>query len=224
MYVCWYKLVTDFVFPSLTHVATVYMTRISVQILRKSLWVVDHKAYDMSPNPCSDNRQCWILRFLATWQVMTLGRGHRCRSRQIYGGAKKFCPDSPKLARKLLQNKWLPIKKALHVNSGAIILDSKHVWRHFFQIFREFQKVLRNFSWILWDFHQIKTFAGAFAPPAPPPPTPVCVMDASFEFWNLNFSIFTMWILRHFPSSKFFCGQIVWSEAAQTEAPSAQKL
>jgi len=34
-----------------------------------------------------------------------LGQGfstHRCRNRQIFGGAKEFCPDSPKLARKIL--------------------------------------------------------------------------------------------------------------------------
>jgi len=29
------------------------------------------------------------------------GQTHRCRSRQIFGGAKDFCPNFPKLARKI---------------------------------------------------------------------------------------------------------------------------
>ena len=33
---------------------------------------------------------------------------HRCRSRQLFGGAKDFCPNFPKLARKILQRKWPP--------------------------------------------------------------------------------------------------------------------
>jgi len=31
---------------------------------------------------------------------------HRCRSRQIFGGAKDFFSNFPKLARKKLQRKW----------------------------------------------------------------------------------------------------------------------
>jgi len=35
---------------------------------------------------------------------------HRCRSRQIFGGAKDFSPNFTKIARKILQRKWPPKK------------------------------------------------------------------------------------------------------------------
>jgi len=89
-------------------------------------------------------------------------------SRQIFGGAKEFFPDSPKLARKLLQNKCPP-KKTLHVNLGAIIFKSEHVGRHFCS---DFQDVLEgsqifcpDFMGFFPNFHQVKTFGGAVAPP-----------------------------------------------------------
>jgi len=47
--------------------------------------------------------------------------GNRCR-RQILGGAKDFCPNFPKLARKKLQRKWLHFlqrKTAYHFLLGA---------------------------------------------------------------------------------------------------------
>ena len=76
---------------------------------------------------------------------------HRCRSRQSFGGAKEFCPNSPTLARKILdlQKKlFMSIrapcdlqKKAVHVNSGAIVFKSKHIGRHFCP---DFQGVLED--------------------------------------------------------------------------------
>jgi len=62
---------------------------------------------------------------------------HRCRSRQSFGGAKEFCPNSPTLARKILDLQ----KKAVHVNSGAIVFKSKHIGRHFCP---DFQGVLED--------------------------------------------------------------------------------
>jgi len=108
--------------------------------------------------------------------------GHRFTSRQILGGAKVFCPDSPKLARKLLQIKKVSIRtpcdlheKAFHVNSGAIIFKSKHVGCHSCS---DFQRVLEgsqrfcpdfrgfclDFMRFCPDFHQIITFGYAVAP------------------------------------------------------------
>jgi len=107
---------------------------------------------------------------------------------------KEFCPDFPRLARKILDlqkkalhvnsDAMLPPKQAVHINSGAIIFQSKHVGRHFCS---DFQGVLegsqrfcpdfRGFCLELMgfcpDFHQIKTFGGTVSAPAPPPPTPV---------------------------------------------------
>ena len=103
---------------------------------------------------------------------------HRCRSRQSYGGAKEFFPNSPTLARKILdlQKKlFMSIrapcdlqKKAVHVNSGAIVFKSKHVGRHFCP---DFQGVLEDsqiFCPDLVDFVRFspnQNFWGAVAPP-----------------------------------------------------------
>jgi len=65
----------------------------------------------------------------------TISLRHTCRNRQSFGGAKEFCPDSPKLARKILQKSGLQ-KKALHVNSGAVIFKPKHVAHQFCSAFQ----------------------------------------------------------------------------------------
>jgi len=54
----------------------------------------------------------------------------------MFGDAKEFCPDCPKLARKIhdLQKKLFMSIQApcyLHVNSGAITFKSNHIGRHF---------------------------------------------------------------------------------------------
>ena len=59
---------------------------------------------------------------------------------------------------------------AFHVNSGAIIFKSKHVGRHFRS---DFQDVLEGSQRFCPDFRQTKTFGGAVAFPASPPPTPL---------------------------------------------------
>jgi len=88
---------------------------------------------------------------------------HRCRSRRIFGGAKDFCPNSPKLVRKLSKKSDFQ-KKALHVILGAILLNQTmlgaifdHIFREFAQIFRDFVKIFRDFARILKDFARIFT-------------------------------------------------------------------
>jgi len=57
---------------------------------------------------------------------------HRCKSRQILGGAKDFCPNSPKLAQKKTSNKSdLQKKKKLFMSIRGHFFKSKHVGRHF---------------------------------------------------------------------------------------------
>ena len=54
---------------------------------------------------------------------------HRCRSRQILGGAKDFCPNFTKLARKTLQRKWPPKRNVYTLILSAIFAKSKHIQR-----------------------------------------------------------------------------------------------
>ena len=85
-----------------------------------------------------DNTAIFFRKYDFIWP------NHTCRSRQIFGGAKEFCPDSPKLApkskktskkkEKLIMSIRVPCdlqKKAVHVNWGAI---SCRFERHYFQI------------------------------------------------------------------------------------------
>ena len=94
---------------------------------------------------------------------------HRCRSRQIFGGAKDFCPTFSRFQRKIFV--WLMPTIILPKNQersscvfsqtlGAIFLPD---CRGFYQKFQKFCP----------DFQQIKTFGSALPPPATPPPTPL---------------------------------------------------
>ena len=98
---------------------------------------------------------------------------HRCRSRQIFGGAKYFCPNFPKRARNVSRATlgasissflgWPP-KKGLRV---AIFI---HIFRQLFaQNFRYFANILIDLAQVFTDFARIfdksKLFGGALAPP-----------------------------------------------------------
>ena len=89
-----------------------------------------------------------------------------CRSKQIFGGAKNFCPNFWKLARKKLHKKKWPPKKSFPVFLGAIFAQ-------IFKVLLRFSEILWKFSKICPNFFQIKTLWGAIAPPAHPPRTPV---------------------------------------------------
>jgi len=81
---------------------------------------------------------------------------HRCRSRQIFRGAKDFCPKSPKLARKTP-------KKISSCDFGWLFFKSKHVGHHFCSGFQGFCDVFRDFDKISTDFARIlRDFAGIF--------------------------------------------------------------
>jgi len=76
----------------------------------------------------------------------------KCKSRQMYGGAKDFAQISPNLPEKNLKN-----PKSLHMILGTIFLKSKHIKRHFclyFQRFCEgFHKICPDFHGFCPDFH-----------------------------------------------------------------------
>jgi len=94
---------------------------------------------------------------------------HRCKSREILGGTKDFCPNSPKLARKSskksdLQKKqlfmpfWAPFS-----NQSMLGAISAHIFMKFTQIFRDFVKVFRDFAQISTYFPRIlRDFARIF--------------------------------------------------------------
>jgi len=117
--------------------------------------------------------------------------GHRSNSRQMFGGAKDFCPNFLKRARKnfgphlceyFLVMTVFGIKKGFHVILHTFVTNffkPKHVGRHFCHIFREFAQIFRGFPRLSQisadfsdfqefcpDFHHIKTFGGALAPPS----------------------------------------------------------
>ena len=119
--------------------------------------------------------------------------GHRSRSRQIFGGAKDFCPDFLKLARKNFGPLFVRIfshedrfwnKKGFHVIQhtlgGAIFLNQSTldaIFAVFSECLPRFSGVLPRFSQISADFadfqefcpdfHHIKTCGGALASPPP---------------------------------------------------------
>jgi len=112
--------------------------------------------------------------------------GHKCRSRQIFGRAKDFCPMSPKLAQKVLcdfcqqifshKRQFLvwPPKKGFMCFSAIIehhILKSNKFGRHFCPDFQRF-----------WpDFNKSKLRRCAFTP-CTPPSTP---LPWKIHFWPL---------------------------------------
>jgi len=83
-------------------------------------------------------------------------------SRQIFGGAKDYCPKSPKLARKKTPKNVISKKNLL----GAICFKSKQVERHFCspflgicsdfhgfcEGFQRFCRIYMDFARILRDF------------------------------------------------------------------------
>ena len=114
---------------------------------------------------------------------------HRCWSRQIFGGAKDFCPSLYKLARKAFRQLYVWVYPPTRVIFGITsnedglnvilsTLDStfSRIFRNFAQNFRYFAHIFRDFARIFrvcMDVRQTKNFGCALAPPAIPPPTPV---------------------------------------------------
>jgi len=96
---------------------------------------------------------------------------HRCRSKQKFGGAKDFCQNFSKLARKVVQRlptsflpqrSWRPF--LVWPPKKVFICFSTNVGRHFCP---DFQGFCSDFQGFCPDFRQIKTFGGALAPSPP---------------------------------------------------------
>ena len=71
---------------------------------------------------------------------------HRCWNRQIFGGAKDFCPNYPKIARKIFGLHFMRFSYEF----GRHFFKSKHVGRHFcsyfYGVFIDFSENFRRFS------------------------------------------------------------------------------
>jgi len=131
-------------------------------------YVLRHCRYAISPRDIFRSLRIFHIIFLSfkstkiTVDSKTLKTSnHRCRSRQNFGDAKDFYPNSPKLARKKTPNKSSPC------HFGRHFFKSKHVGRHFCSYIRDFVKVFRDFVRILRDFHQIKLLGVSLHPMHP---------------------------------------------------------
>jgi len=90
---------------------------------------------------------------VSSWRDATT---HRCRSKQTFGGAKDFCPNSPKLARKKLQK--MTSKEKFFMWFWAPFFSHQSILgATFAHIFRDFVKVFRDFAQISKDFVRIFT-------------------------------------------------------------------
>jgi len=106
----------------------------------------------------------------ATW--------HRCRSRQISRGAKDFCANFPKLARKVF---WATFAYKVSATDLFLVWIPKKVFMCFLQtlgtIFwvkqeQRWAPFLPRFSGILPRFSTDQNFWGMLAPPLPTPLLP----------------------------------------------------
>ena len=110
----------------------------------------------------------WIPKVKLVWSICNY-MSHRCRSWQIFGVAKEFCPNSPNFPEKN-QTKVTSKKKSIR---APFFSNQSMLGAIFAQIFKEFVKVLRDFSQILWDFARIfirLKLLGMRLHPLPPTP------------------------------------------------------
>ena len=108
---------------------------------------------------------------------------HRCRSSQIFGDAKDFCPNFPKLARKVRATflRIFPPTKIMNTSFGITSKKCFHVMLHtlgaihfypYFQVVcpdcqvfcEHLHRFCQNFQEFCPDFREIKTFGGVLVP------------------------------------------------------------
>jgi len=86
---------------------------------------------------------------------------HRYRSKLIFGGAKDFCPNFPRFAKKnfdwtpffQIETRWAPFFS----NQSRLGSFFAHIFRDFAQISSDFAKVFTDFVRISTDFARIFT-------------------------------------------------------------------
>ena len=76
---------------------------------------------------------------------------HRCRSRQIFGGAKEVCPHFTRSARK----KFGTLFMQFSCDFGCHFFKSKHIGCHFYQIKANWAPFLLVFLWSVPRYSEI---------------------------------------------------------------------
>ena len=101
---------------------------------------------------------------------------HKCRSRHIFGAAKDFCPNSPKLTqrncKKVTYKKWrhfAQIKPCWAPYFQGACSDFQGFCEGFPRFCSDFHRFCMDFKRFWPDFYQIKTFGVALALPSPTP-------------------------------------------------------
>jgi len=120
----------------------------------------------------------------------------RCRSRKMFGGAKDFCTNIPKLSWKafvrLFPTNFSKIMRPFfgwdHTKTLLLGVSSKKeikVFMCFFGFGERHARIL--FSGFCPIFRQNKTFGGALEPPSTPPHTPLLLfLFLSYEFFKTS--------------------------------------
>jgi len=80
----------------------------------------------------------------------------RCRSTQIFGVAKNFCPNFRKLARKNFERKWPPTKTS-SLSFCVPFLQNKQTYSNFADVCTYFSQISSHFARIFVDFARIFT-------------------------------------------------------------------
>ena len=157
------------------------------------------------------------------WNVSSVKcPSHRCRNRQIFGGAKDFCPNFRSFQATLCANVsshtdhkhlllgWFPKIQKVSCESAHIgrqFFNTKQRWAPIFrsqttlgaifaQIFWYFANKFRfiDFGQIFRDFWQITTFRGAIVPSLSTPLTRMMMLSKAQTISGLIFNL-TPWTL-----------------------------
>jgi len=114
---------------------------------------------------------------------------HMCKSKQIFGAAREFCPDFTNFPEKYF--KKVSSKKSFACQFGRHYFQMKPRWAPFLLRFsgslRRFSEILPGFYVISPGFSSNQNFGAAVAPPAPLAPTPVCSIN--FHVYSLLVSV-----------------------------------
>ena len=136
----------------------------------------------------TSNRRTWnTLRSTAISNSSAGSTPHRCRTRQIFGVAKDFCPNSPKLAQK--NSKRVTSKEKLSMSFWAPFFSNQSMLGAIFaHIFREFVKVFRDFAWFLGILPGFSPNQHCWGGLALPPLTPVPHQDGTTQVQRCSYS------------------------------------
>jgi len=175
------------------------------------LWQVDWTAHCNNIGCLVDHTSpAWALLDIINNAITQMFRDqqnklgyHRCRSERIFGDAKKFCTNFPKLAQKVVVQIlptvfWCDLQKwslLLFLQTLSAIFEVKQRWAPYLSRFSgilprylgilfEFSDILPKFLEILPKFSTNQNFWGCAYTRAPPPPIPQSVTATELLWWR----------------------------------------